>query len=284
MADHKLTHDDYTTANFPIWCPGCGDFAILYAIKRCLASLDIRPSQALLFTGIGCSSRLPGFLNAYGINGVHGRCLPVAMGAKIANPDLFVMASGGDGDGLSIGAGHFVHACRRNLDVVYIMMQNYIYGLTKGQPSPSTETGHVTAASPFGSTEYPVNSVALAITSGATFVARAFAGNPDQLNDIIEASFKHTLAGKGFAFVEAISPCVTYHDTYYYRDFIEDIPPKHDPHNAIKAYELALKTEKQAIGILYQTEKPTLLDMLNANAQKAKKMKLEQLIGNYTWR
>ncbi|MFX0114104.1 MAG: 2-oxoacid:ferredoxin oxidoreductase subunit beta [Candidatus Hodarchaeota archaeon] len=278
MVDYKLTHDDFTTPYFPIWCPGCGDFGVLYAMKRALVTLEINPKDILLFTGIGCSSRLPGFIKAYGVNGVHGRALPAAMGAKVANPDLFVIAAGGDGDGLSIGAGHFVHACRRNLDIPYIMMQNFIYGLTKGQPSPSTETGHVTSASPFGSTEYPVNSLALALTCGATFVARAFAGDPDRLNELTIEAFRH----KGFAYLEVISPCVTYLDTYFLRDYVEELPSDHDPQNLTKAYKLALVTDKQPCGIFYKVEKPTFLDLLKGNAKKSKKMSFKQLSDIFT--
>ncbi|MFQ5978269.1 MAG: 2-oxoacid:ferredoxin oxidoreductase subunit beta [Candidatus Heimdallarchaeota archaeon] len=278
MSKGQYSPDDYTTPYFPIWCPGCGDFAVLYSMKRCLATLEIDPKDVLLFTGIGCSSRLPGFIKAYGVNGIHGRALPAAMGAKVANPDLFVIAAGGDGDGLSIGAGHFVHACRRNVDIVYILMQNMIYGLTKGQPSPTTEIGHVTSVSPFGSTEYPINSIALALTSGATFVARAFAGDPDRLTEITMEAFNH----KGFAYLEVISPCVTYYDTYFLRDYISEISSDHDPQDLMKAYNLALVTNKQPCGIFYQIQKPSLLDLLKENNKKAKEMTIDQICEIFT--
>ncbi len=280
MSDYKLTPDDFATPYFPIWCPGCGDFAVLYSMKRVLVELKKIPEEVLLFTGIGCSSRLPGFIKTYGVNGVHGRALPAAMGAKIANPELFVIAAGGDGDGLSIGGNHFIHACRRNLDIPYILMQNYIYGLTKGQPSPSTKTGHVTSVSPFGSVEYPINSIALALTCGASFVARAFAGDPERLTEIMLEAFRHN----GFAFLEVISPCITYYDTYHYRELVEEIPLNHNPQDLVKAYELALITDKQPCGIFYQVKKPTLLDRLNENAGKAKTMTPDQLCELFTRR
>ncbi len=209
-----LKAKDYKGRLPPVWCPGCGDFGVLAAMQRVLAEKQFAPEDVVFISGIGCSSRFPHFMNAYGFHSCHGRALPVAIGAKLAQPERKVLAVGGDGDGLAIGLGHFMHACRRNPDITYVMMDNEIYGLTKGQASPTSELGLKTKTTPFTSKEtsadMPLNPLALATMAGATFVARGYSGNMKQLVDIIGKAMDHT----GFSFVQVISPCVTFNDIY----------------------------------------------------------------------
>lgn len=201
-----LEAKDFKSEVKPIWCPGCGDFGVLAALTRALAHLGRPPHEIAVISGIGCSSRLPAYTSAYGFHGVHGRALPTAIGLKSARPDLEVIAVGGDGDGYSIGGNHFIHACRRNLDLVYIVMDNHVYGMTKGQPSPTTEPDWVTDIAPEGTGLHPVNPMALAVAAGANFIARGFTGDPNGLAKLIVAAVEWP----GFAFLEVLSPCVTF--------------------------------------------------------------------------
>ncbi len=209
-----LKPKDYKGRLPPVWCPGCGDFGVLAATQRALAELQWMPEDTVFISGIGCSSRFPHFMNAYGFHSCHGRSLPVAIGAKLAQPERKVLAVGGDGDGLAIGLGHFMHACRRNPDITYIMMDNEIYGLTKGQASPTSELGLKTKTSPFTNSEIsadqPLNPLAMAIMAGATFVARGYSGNMKELVQLIIKGLEHP----GFSFIQVISPCVTFNDIY----------------------------------------------------------------------
>ena len=202
----RLLPKDFSSGVHPIWCPGCGDFGVLAALERGLAHLGRRPHEVVLVSGIGCSSRLPGYMSCYGFHGVHGRALAAATGIKLARPDLEVIVLGGDGDGFSIGGNHFIHACRRNIDMLYIVMDNRVYGMTKGQPSPTTEPDWDSDLIPGGSKLRPLNPIAMAITAGATFVARGFAGDPHELADLIHEGIRW----RGFAFLEVLSPCVTF--------------------------------------------------------------------------
>jgi len=197
---------DYKTEVKPIWCPGCGDYHVLMAITRALAALSVPPEETVLVSGIGCSSRIPAYMSCYGFHGVHGRALPVATGLKVSRPDLTVLVASGDGDGYSIGGNHFLHACRRNVDLTYLVMDNHIYGMTKGQPSPTTEPDFDTALTPGGSGLRPFNPLVIALASGANFVARAYAGNINETAQTIVEAVRHP----GFSFVEILSSCVTY--------------------------------------------------------------------------
>lgn len=197
---------EFKSALKPIWCPGCGDFGVLQAIYRALAAIG-RPAHEIAFiSGIGCSSRIPGYTTAYGFNSVHGRALPIAQGLKVANPDLLVLVAGGDGDGFSIGGGHVPHAVRRNQDITYLVMDNQIYGLTKGQLSPTSRKGRQTVTSDYGSLENPVNPLLYVLAYGAPFVAQGTPANIPELADLIEEAIRFP----GFAFVNIQSPCVTY--------------------------------------------------------------------------
>lgn len=203
---HALSERDFGSGARPIWCPGCGHYGVLAALETALARQGRPPHEVVLVSGIGCSSRLPAYTSCYGFHGVHGRALPVATGLKVARPDLEVIAVGGDGDGYSIGGNHFMHACRRNVDMVYVVMDNRVYGMTKGQPSPTTEPDWDSDIAPGGVGLRPLNPIAVAIASGANFVARGFAGNPEHLAGLIQEGIRWP----GFSFIEVMSPCVTF--------------------------------------------------------------------------
>ncbi len=235
----------------PIWCPGCGDYAVLNSLTTALAELEIPPEMVAIASGIGCSGRFPAFTSAYGFHGVHGRPLPLATGMKMANPELTVFAVGGDGDGFSIGAGHLPHAARRDVDLTYIVMDNRLYSLTKGQPSPTSPVGTKRKASPYGTVETPLNPMAMMIAYGATFVAQAFSGKPKEMTQVIEEAIQH----KGFSFVHVLSPCVTFYDTYrQFRAIATPVPEGHDYTDQVKAFELALDESKLYLGVFYKKE------------------------------
>ena len=202
----ELTAKDFKSKIDPDWCAGCGDFGVLNALQRACAELGLRPHQILTVSGIGCSSNTPGYFNAYGMHTLHGRSLAFAAGAKMANHELTVIATGGDGDGYGIGGNHFTHTARRNVDITYVVMNNQIYGLTTGQVSPTSTVGMKTKSTPFGSVEYPINPLTSAIMNGATFVARGFSGDVKQLTGLIKKAITH----RGFSLVDIFSPCVTF--------------------------------------------------------------------------
>jgi 2-oxoglutarate ferredoxin oxidoreductase subunit beta len=203
-----LKTSDYKTDAFVDWCPGCGNFGILVALQMALAELGLEPHRVVLVSGIGCSGKPPHFVKTYGVHTLHGRSLPFAQGIKIANPDLEVIAMGGDGDGLGIGAGHFVNAGRRNMDMAYLIHDNGVYGLTKGQASPTLELGLQTKSLPKPNINAAINPIALALMSGYTFVARAYAYDTKHLKDVIKEAIQH----RGLAFVDILQPCPTYNN------------------------------------------------------------------------
>ncbi|MFP4346172.1 MAG: 2-oxoacid:ferredoxin oxidoreductase subunit beta [Anaerolineales bacterium] len=240
---------DYKSGVRPIWCPGCGDYAVLNALMRAFAQLEIAPERIAVASGIGCSSRFPAFLQTYGFHGIHGRPLPLATGIKLGKPELTVVAVGGDGDGFSIGGGHLPHAARRNVDLTYIVMDNSIYGMTKGQPSPTTPPGTVRKASPYGSLERPLNPLMMLLAYEASFVARAFSGEIKQMVEIIKSALQHP----GFAFVQVLSPCVSFYDSYdHYRGIAEPLPEEHDRSDLMEAMRLARVGTPQYLGIFYE--------------------------------
>ena len=199
---------DYKTDVHNDWCPGCGDFGIVNALQMALAEMGIERDKATIFSGIGCSGKTSHFINTYGIHTLHGRVLTFAQGGKLANPEMTVVAVGGDGDGLGIGAGHFVAAGRRNVDMTYIIFDNGVYGLTKGQASPTLKLGEQTKSLPSPNTNYDVNPIGLAVASGFTFVARGYSYDVRHLKDLIIKAVKH----KGLAFLDVLQPCPTYND------------------------------------------------------------------------
>ena len=219
---------DYKTDVHNDWCPGCGDFGIVNAIQMAMAEMGIPRDKAALFSGIGCSGKTSHYVNVYGVHTLHGRVLTFAQGAKIANPELTVVAAGGDGDGLGIGAGHFVAAGRRNIDMTYIVFDNGVYGLTKGQASPTLKLGEKTKSLPAPNTNYNVNPIGLAVASGFTFVARGYSYDVRHLKDLIIAAIKH----KGLAFLDVLQPCPTYNDIntrdwYAGEDLVEEAQKRH---------------------------------------------------------
>lgn len=268
----ELTAKDYKGRLPPIWCPGCGDFGVLAAMQRALAERQVKPENTVFISGIGCSSRFPHFMKAYGFHSCHGRALPVATGALLAakNPDLQVLVVGGDGDGMAIGGGHFLHAARRNPNMTYIMMDNEIYGLTKGQISPTSELGLKSKSTPYmsgeASSDMPLNPLALAIASGATFVARGYSGKMKELVELIGKAMDH----KGYAFVQVISPCVTFHDIYEKAKAEQkELVPEHDRHDKIKALVAAMESHFDT-GIFYEEDRPTLDEALARQRDAAK--------------
>jgi len=266
---------EYAVTRPPIWCPGCGNYAILEAIKRALAELDIPNEMVVVVSGIGCSAQLPHFLKVYGIHGIHGRALPVATGVKLANPNLTVIAVGGDGDGYGIGGNHLIHAARRNIDVTYIVSNNQVYGLTTGQAAPTTLRGVKTKSTPYGAPDYPFNPMLIALAAGATFVARGFSGDVKHLTWIIKEAIRH----KGFAIVDVLSPCVTFNRVNTYDWFrarvyrLEDVG--HDPSNFEEAVKRAIEWPtaspegKIPIGIFYRAERETFDEAVKRIARVA---------------
>jgi len=253
------TFKDFRNNVKPNWCPGCGDFSVQAAIQKAAANVGLEPEEVALITGIGCSGRLSGYINAYGVHAIHGRALPLAQGVKMANRDLTVIASGGDGDGYAIGMGHTIHALRRNMNMTYIVMDNQIYGLTKGQTSPSSAVGFVTKSTPKGNIEKNVAPLELALSSGATFVAQGFSSDIKGLTKLIEDAINHD----GFSFVNVFSPCVTYNKINTYDWFkenltsIDDIENYDTPDKQL-AIQTVLEHESMLKGIVYQdTETPS---------------------------
>src|SRR5256714_4559701 len=245
--------EDYKSGVKPTWCPGCGDFGVLNAVYNALRAKGYAPQDVVLVSGIGCSSRLPFFSSTYGFHTVHGRTMPIATGIKVANPNLRVLALGGDGGAFAIGGGHVIHPARRNLDVCYVIMDNSIYGLTKEQTSPTSMVGFVTKTTPKGTPDRPVNPLQLAMASGATFVARAFSGKPKELADLIVQGIDH----KGFAIIDAYSPCPTFNkvNTFkFYRDQAVELPRDHVPSDVQQAWARAASEDPVYLGVLYRAE------------------------------
>ena len=203
----SLKAKDYKSGIKPIWCPGCGHYSVLNAITKAMAARELATHNTAIISGIGCSSRLPAYVSSYGFHGVHGRGLPLATGLKVARPDLEVVAVGGDGDGFSIGGNHFLHACRRNVDIVYIAMDNEVYGMTKGQASrPTPRDWDHSKLTPHGPGIRPFKPAALALAAGAPWIARGYSGNPNQLAKLLAAAVEH----RGFSFLHVLSQCITF--------------------------------------------------------------------------
>lgn len=255
----KVTLKDLETRDRPNWCPGCGDFGIQVAVKQAIINLGLRPENVVISTGIGCGSKINQWIETYGFAGLHGRSLPVAMGTKLANPELTVLDIGGDGDGYGIGMGHFMNMARRNLDIVYIVEDNQTYGLTLGQVSPTSEKGMQSISTPQGVIEEPVNPIRLALAGGCTFVARSFSGDPTHLTKMIELAIQH----KGFALIDTFQPCVTFNKLNTYSFFRERVYkleelPDYKPTDMDWAFQKAGEWgQKIPIGVFYQVEKPT---------------------------
>lgn len=245
------TSEDYK-GQIPAWCPGCGNFNILSTIKQALAELGIEPWEVLLVSGIGQAGKLPHYIKCQTFNGLHGRTLPVAIAAKLANHYMHVIAVAGDGDCYGEGGNHFLHAIRRNTNISLFVHNNQVYGLTKGQASPTTAEGTDTTIQPYGVLQESMNPLALAISQNCSFVARGFAGDQEYLKELMKAAITY----KGFAFLDILQPCVTFNkiNTFkWYRDRVYKLGDDYDPHDQVKAFEKSLEWgDKIPNGIFYK--------------------------------
>jgi 2-oxoglutarate ferredoxin oxidoreductase subunit beta len=254
-------------SNDPIaWCPGCGNFPILKALKQAFVELDKKPSDIVIVSGIGQAPKTPHYLRCNTFNGLHGRTLPVATGIKLANHELTVLAEGGDGDGYAEGGNHFIHAMRRNIDITYLVHNNQVYGLTKGQTSPTSGLGFVTKTAPTGTMSPPLNPLLLAIAANCSFVARGFAGEVEHLTGLIKAAVQH----KGFAFIDILQPCVSFNRVntfkwYAGRVYHVDDDAEYDSSDMLEAFQKAQEWgERIPIGIIYKKKRPSLNEKLPA--------------------
>ncbi len=275
LQPNKIELQSFNKTEKPNWCPGCGNYSILLATKKALSELNIKPKDSVLVSGVGCFAKLPYWIKSYGFVGLHGRSLPVAQGVKLANQNsnnknicdsnnhdenkkLTVIAYGGDGDGYGEGGNHFIHACRRNVNITYLVHNNSVFGLTTGQYSPTSKQGKKSKSSPTGSKELPINPLALAISAGAKFVARGYAGDINHLTNLI----KEAIQFEGFAFIDILQPCPSFgHDLNYYNERVyklEEEKEKYDSSNKIlalqKSFEIDENNKKLAIGIFYKEE------------------------------
>jgi 2-oxoglutarate ferredoxin oxidoreductase subunit beta len=247
------TAQTYKSSYKPIWCPGCGDYSVLSSVTKALAKVNVPPEDVVVVSGIGCSSRIPAYTNCYGFHGVHGRALAAATGLKVARPELTVLVAGGDGDGYSIGGNHFLHACRRNVDLTYIVMDNHVYGMTKGQPSPTTEPDWDSKLAPGGTGMRVFHPLVIALAAGANFIARAFSGDPNGTAEIIAQAIRHP----GFAFVEILSPCVTFRPEQREWKELARPAPVEPTNDAARAARRRMSDDGFNIGVLFEGDRPT---------------------------
>lgn len=249
------TVKDFRNDVRPNWCPGCGDFSVQASIQRALASLGKEPHEVAVISGIGCSGRISGYVNSYGFHAVHGRSLPTAQGVKLANRDLTVIAAGGDGDGFGIGLNHFMHSVRRNMDITYIVMDNQIYGLTKGQHSPTSAHGFKAKTTPAGNIENALVPTQIALSAGIGFLAQGFSSDVNQLVRLIEEGIRY----KGFALINVFSPCVTYNkiNTYdWYKEHVYNLDQVSDYDATDRTAAIQMVTEKHGLctGLIYRDD------------------------------
>lgn len=263
MININMSENPFVRNTKTSWCPGCGNFSILDSINDALFAEGLTPQNVLMVSGIGQAAKLPHYINAHGLNTLHGRAIPAAMGAQAANNDLKIILTSGDGDTYGEGGNHFLHNVRRNLDIVHIVHDNQVYGLTKGQGSPTTALGQKTRLQFDGMRHDALNPVALAISLGCGFVARSFSGDPEHLKQMIRAAMNH----KGYALIDVMQPCISFNhvNTFkWYKERAFYIPETHDVTDRVKAFELSLQFGDESIpmGILYKEEKPTFLERI----------------------
>ena len=265
-----VTLEDYSSEDPIAWCPGCGNFSILKALKKALVDIQQKPHELVIVSGIGQAPKTPHYLRCNCFNGLHGRTLPVATGIKLANHQLTVMALGGDGDGYGEGGNHFIHAMRRNINLTYLVHNNQVYGLTKGQASPTSEHGFVTKTTPRGAISPACNPLLLAIASDCSFVARGFAGEVDHLANLIKAGIEHN----GFALIDILQPCVSFNrvNTFkWYSDRVYKIhaDSPYDASDRLNAFQKAQEWgDKIPIGVFYRNRRPTLEEQIPAIADQ----------------
>ena len=255
-------HQDYRSKALPTWCPGCGYFSMAEGFTQSLKRLGREPEEVVVVSGIGCASRFPFFINAYGFHTLHGRALTV-------------VAVGGDGDAFAIGGGHIPHAARRNVDITYMVFDNGIYGLTKGQTSPTSVLGFTTPTTPYANGDEPLNPLMMLLAYKASWVGQAYAGNPHHLSEMIAAAMAH----RGFSYLHILSPCVTFDKTTKtYKNLgmmVRDLPADHDKTDLMAAMAQAMKVDRPALGVFYEENRPTLADVMNGIAARAGKAAAE---------
>lgn len=285
----SVTIQDYFSPVENAWCPGCGNFGILQGVKTALVELQLEPYQVLIVSGIGQAGKFPHYLRCNMLNELHGRALPAATAAKIANPELTVLVEGGDGDGYGEGGNHFLAALHRNVNITYLVHDNQVYGLTKGQASPTSDRGFITKTTPTGAWE-PINPMALAIAANASFVARSYSGDADHLTKMIKMAIQHN----GFALLDIFQPCVTYNrvNTYqFYKQHLYKIDDdkNYDPTDRVAAFKKALEWgDKIPIGLFYKVDRPVFEQQLPAARgtpvikHKLDPMQFESLLEEYT--
>lgn len=264
----ELKVSTYKSGLKPIWCPGCGDYGAINPFYQAMLACELLPKDTVIVSGIGCSGRFPYFVSSYGFHGVHGRALPTAAGMKTANPKLNIFAVGGDGDGLGIGGGHLPHVARKNVDIVYILLDNSIYGLTKGQSSPTSPLPMISKTAPYGYLEDPLNPLAMYLGYNVSFIARGFSGKPKQLKELFTKAIRH----RGFSLVHVMSPCVTMNMDVTFesmKEIYEPLPEDYDTGNRLAAFDKALDTSKLWTGIFYQEQRPTLQDRMDNLVERA---------------
>ncbi|WP_260295261.1 2-oxoacid:ferredoxin oxidoreductase subunit beta [Sedimenticola hydrogenitrophicus] len=260
----SLKPNEYKSGTKPVWCPGCGDYSVLLSITKAMSELNLEPENVALVSGIGCSSRLPAYLNVYGFHAVHGRALPVATGLKVSRPDLTVLAAGGDGDGFSIGGNHFMHACRRNVDMTYIVMDNQVYGMTKGQASPTTDPDwDKSKLTPGGTKINPYYPLVIALASGANFIARASSTDPNGAAKVLVDAIRHP----GFSFVHMLSPCVTFRpEQKEWKKMVRPAPVEPTTDAAVAAKRL-MTDDNFFLGTLYKGNRPAYQPELKSTVE-----------------
>jgi 2-oxoglutarate ferredoxin oxidoreductase subunit beta len=277
----QLTVKDFKSDLRPVWCPGCGDYGVLTPFLQALVATGKDPKNTVIVSGIGCSGRFPYFCSTYGFHGVHGRAVPTALGMKAAAPNLDVFAVGGDGDGLGIGGGHLPHAARKNVDMVYVLINNNIYGLTKGQSSPTSPMNMISKTAPYENIEDPLNPVEMFMAYNTSFVGVGFSGQPKQLKDIFTQAIEH----RGFAIVLVHSPCTSFNKLVTFESMKEMFAPvgeDHDPADKWSAMKLAMDTQRMWTGVLFKQERPTLQDRVAALRERSGKYgSFQELLDRY---
>lgn len=272
----------YKTSMAPVWCPGCGNYSIFNCMMAALSDLGIDGSKVVNVTGIGCSGKMVNHLTTYGFHCLHGRTLPVATGVALTNHDLTVIVNSGDGDSYGIGVGHFIHAARRNVNILHLVHDNHIYGLTSGQASPTTDIGKFGKSTPDGVIDEPLNPIALALTAGCTFVARGYIGESEHLKELIKAGIQYN----GFAYIDILQTCPTFAKDYnfkYYKERVYKLDDDYDATDFNQALQIAY-ADKTALGIIYEVEKQphsAILPQLSEGTLVSKPIKKKDVSGMF---
>jgi len=264
---------DYTSS----WCPGCGDYGVLKSIDMAFHELGLKNENVIIVSGIGCNGRFPHNFRTYGFHTLHGRVLPIAQGINMTRPELCVVGIAGDGDAFAIGGGHVPHAARRNPDIAYIVLDNGIYGQTKGQPSPTTPFGYKTKVTPGGNSENPIDISKLALAYGVSFLARGFPGKPNHLARLIAQGIAH----KGFALIHVLNPCPTFHDTWKeWAPKVIEIGSEHDSADLDAAWRLVRRQDKIPIGVIFKQKRSTLAEF-KATTPTDPKAEMKELLKSF---